>query len=120
MSGCFLIMKRRSRRSRVADENMGNRREGNGNRGYSVANFGCLWFMMKAPLLAISACFINNDSQASSMTEEEEEGGDWDSAEIYGDNRRNARLRLWFANDPDLTERNYLAVQSSMRYAIHM
>jgi len=119
MPGCFVIMKRRCRKSRVVDENMVNMRNGDGNMGYSGANFGGLWFLLKAPLSAILACFINSDSQASSMSGEEDEG-EGERVEIYGDNRRNARLRLWFANDPDIAERNYLAVQSSMRYAIHM
>lgn len=115
MSNYFVIMKRRCRRNRVADENSVNRINGSGNMGYSRANLGGLWFLMKAPLSAILACFINNDSQASSMSGEEEEAG---RLELYGDNRR--PQQLWFANDLDIAERNYLAVQSSMRYAIQM
>lgn len=118
MPNCFVIMKRKCRKNQIVDENSVNRINGNGNMGnmgYSGANLGGLWFFMKAPLSAILACFINNDSQASSMRGEEEEAG---RVELYGDNRR--QQQLWFANDLDIAERNYLAVQSSMRYAIQM
>jgi hypothetical protein len=101
-------MKRRCRRkSRVADENMVNRSNGNDNRGYS-GGFSYLWSFIK-PFL------INSDSQPSSNNGEEVDGGGI-RREIYGTNTRD----IWFANDPATAERNYLAVQSSMRYVIYM
>jgi len=77
----------------------------NDNRGYSGANFSFLWSFIRA-------LFIHKDSQPSSNSGEEDSGG----GEIYGENIRN----IWFANDPVIEERNYLAVQSGMRYAIYM
>jgi hypothetical protein len=107
MPGCFVIMRRRCRRRRVADENMVNSNNGNGSRGYS-GGFSYLWSLFKAFL-------ITNDTQPSTNTGEEDDGGGI-RREIYGDNTRN----IWFANDPAIAEKNYLAVQSSMRYAIYM
>jgi hypothetical protein len=100
-------MKRRCRRSRVADENMVNRSNGNDNRGYS-SGFSYLWSFIKAFL-------VNNDSQPSSNNGEEDDGGRI-RREMYGDNIRN----IWFSHDPAIAERNYLAVQSSMIYFIYM
>lgn len=123
MSGFFLIMKRRLQlwkktcQSRVADENVitsagrSEEVEDNNVRGGGGGGFS-FWLLMKAPLSCLAP--LINHSQSSSNNGEEEEnisGGE--------ENGRDPQ-QIWFANDPAMAERNYLAVQNSMRYVIYM
>jgi hypothetical protein len=57
------------------------------NRGYS-GDFNYLWLFIKD-------FFINNDSQPSSNTGDEDDGGGI-RIKIYGDNI----INIWFSNDP--------------------